>query len=154
MQFRGADRESWLPDEALLRNDKMSMVAGLEARVPLLDLPLIEFADTIPLQHKVSPWRTKIILKEAFRGHIPDELLSQPKRGWFSPGAKWIRYPHIASFARDVLSPHYTAATASLFQWEKVRSLLDAHLHGEYHLTPLWAILTLQVWARKFKVFG
>lgn len=153
-QFLETDRASWLVDESLLRSDKLSMAGGLEVRVPLLDVPLTDFADTIPLRHKVSPWRTKIILKEAFRGHIPDELLSQPKRGWFSPGAKWLRYPHVASFAREVLSPHYTAATAGLFHWEKVRSLLEAHLAGEYHLTELWALLTLQVWARRFHISG
>lgn len=152
--FMDTDRKSWLPDESLLRSDKMSMAAGLEARVPLLDLPLIEFADTIPLRHKVSPWRTKIILKEAFRGHIPDELLSQPKRGWFSPGAKWLRYPHIAAYAREVLSPDFADATKEIFDWTKIRSRLEAHLQGEYHLTSLWAILMLQVWARKFKVSG
>lgn len=150
--FLETDRRSWLVDESLLRSDKMSMAAGLEARVPLLDIPLIEFADTISLRHKVSPWRTKIILKEAFRGHIPDELLHQPKRGWFSPGAKWLRYPHIADYTREVFSPRYAEATKSLFNWAEVRARLEGHLKGEYHLTELWAILTLQLWARRFKV--
>jgi asparagine synthase (glutamine-hydrolysing) len=153
-QFMRVDRKSWLVDESLLRSDKLSMASGLEARVPLLGLPLIDFADTIPLRHKVSLSRTKIILKEAFRGHIPDELLSQPKRGWFSPGAKWLRYPHIADYAREVLSPNYAEATKTLFNWNEVRARLEGHLKGEYHLTELWAILALQVWARKFKVSG
>lgn len=151
-QFMDVDRQSWLPDESLLRSDKMSMAAGLEARVPLLDLPLIEFAATIPLRHKVSLFNTKITLKEAFRGLIPDELLHQPKRGWFSPGAKWLRYPHVAAFARKVLSPDYAEATRHLFDWDAVRARLVAHLSGEYHLTELWAILTLQLWARRFRV--
>lgn len=151
-KFMEVDRESWLPDESLLRSDKMSMAFGLEARVPLLDVPLIAFADTVPLARKVSLFNTKIILKEAFRGLLPNELLLQPKRGWFSPGAKWLRYPHIAAFAREVLSPDYAEATRSLFNWDAVRARLEAHLSGGYHLTELWAILTLQLWARKFKV--
>ncbi|HCB35635.1 MAG: asparagine synthase (glutamine-hydrolyzing) [Candidatus Taylorbacteria bacterium RIFCSPHIGHO2_02_49_25] len=151
-KFMRVDRESWLPDEALLRSDKMSMASSLETRVPLLNLPLIDFADTIPRSDKVSLFRTKIVLKKAFRGRIPDELLHQPKRGWFSPGAKWLRYPHVASFAREVLSPHYAEATKGIFDWTAVRSLFDAHLRGEYHLTPLWAILTLQLWAKKFSI--
>ncbi len=153
-QFMRTDRRSWLPDESLMRSDKLSMASGLEARVPLLDLPLIDFADTIPLRHKVSLRRTKIILKDAFREFLPEELFNQPKRGWFSPGAKWLRYPHIAEYAREVLSPNYTEATKDIFDWTKVRSLLEAHLLGEYHLTELWAILTLQIWARRFKVKG
>lgn len=151
-EFMRVDRESWLPDESLLRSDKMSMAAGLEVRVPLLDLPLIAFADTIPLRHKVSLFNTKIILKEAFLGLIPHELLRQPKRGWFSPAAKWLRYPHVAAFAREVLSPNYADATRTLFNWGEVRRRLDAHLAGGYHLTELWAILTLQLWARRFNL--
>lgn len=151
-KFMQVDRESWLPDESLLRADKMSMAAGLEARVPLLDLSLIAFADTIPLAHKVSLFNTKIILKEAFRGFIPDELLHQPKRGWFSPGAKWLRYSHVAAFTREVLSPSYAEATRTLFNWNEVSRRLDAHLAGAYHLTELWAILSLQLWVKRFKV--
>jgi asparagine synthase (glutamine-hydrolysing) len=151
-QFMKADRESWLTDESLLRTDKMSMASGLEARVPLLDLPLVAFADAIPLRQKVSLFRTKIILKEAFKGVLPPELFHQPKRGWFSPAAKWLRYPHIAAFARAVLSPDYAEATRRLFNWNAIRARLEAHLRGEYHLTELWALLTLQLWARRFTV--
>lgn len=150
--FLETDQRSWLVDESLLRSDKMSMASGLEARVPLLDLPLVGFADTIPLQHKVSLFRTKIILKEAFKDCLPRELLSQPKRGWFSPGAKWLRYPHIAAYAREVLSPDYAEATRTLFNWDEVRARLEGHINGEYHLTELWAILTLQIWAKRFRV--
>ncbi len=151
-EFMRADRESWLPDESLMRSDKTAMSAGLEYRVPLLHLPLVDFADTIPREHKVSLFRTKIILKEAFKGRLPDELLRQPKRGWFSPGAKWLRYPEMAMVAREILSPNYADATKELFNWDEVQARLEAHLSGAYHLTELWAILSLQVWAKKFNV--
>ncbi|MEK7170188.1 MAG: asparagine synthase C-terminal domain-containing protein, partial [Patescibacteria group bacterium] len=151
-QFLETDRRSWLVDESLLRSDKLSMAAGLEARVPLLDLPLIDFSDTIPLRHKVSLRQTKIILKESFRGNLPDTLFRQPKRGWFSPGAKWLRYPQVANAAREILSKEYTPATRDLFDWDAVRSRLDAHIAGEYHATILLALLGLQVWAKKFNV--
>ncbi len=146
------DRKSWLVDESLLRSDKLSMSAGLEARVPLLDLPLIDFADTIPLSHKVSLRRTKIILKETFKDRLPKELLRQPKRGWFSPGAKWLRYPHIANATREILSKDYTLATHNLFDWDAVRNRLEGHLQGEYHATILLTLLGLQMWAQKFNV--
>ena len=152
--FMKVDRQSWLPDDSLLRTDKLAMAAGLEARVPLLDLPLIALAETIPLRYTVSPFRTKILLKEAFRGFIPAQLLRQPKRGWFSPGAKWLRYPAVAAFAKEVLSPTYCGATKGLFNWDEVRRRLEAHIAGGYHLTELWAILTLQLWARRFRVTG
>ncbi len=151
-QFMDTDRRSWLVDEALLRSDKLSMAGGLEMRVPLLDLPLIDFAGTIPLAHKVSLRRTKLILKEAFRTRLPQELLDQPKRGWFSPGAKWLRYPKIAEAARVILSKDYALATRDLFDWSAVRRLFEGHLKGEYHATILLALLGLQVWAKKFNV--
>ena len=153
-QFMETDRQSWLVDESLLRSDKLSMAAGLEARVPLLDLPLIQFADTISLHHKVSLTNTKIILKEAFRDVLPKELLHQPKRGWFSPGAKWLRYPHFSAYAREVLSPNYTQATRHLFNWDEVQRRLEGHLRGEYHATILFALLGLQIWAKEFDVSG
>jgi len=151
-QFMKVDRQSWLPDESLLRSDKLSMSGGLEARVPLLDLSLIEFADTVPLRHKVSLQGTKLVLKEAFRSVLPKELLNQPKRGWFSPGAKWLRYPDFAAYAREVLSPDYAEATRTLFNWATVQARLESHLRGNYHFTELWMILTLQVWARRYKI--
>ncbi|TSC64205.1 MAG: asparagine synthase (glutamine-hydrolysing), partial [Parcubacteria group bacterium Gr01-1014_106] len=81
------DQQSWLVDEALERADKMSMAHAIEQRVPLLDKEVVEFAAGIPTNCKVTPFRTKILLKDAYRGHIPDILLRQPKRGWFAPGA-------------------------------------------------------------------
>ncbi|KKW12615.1 MAG: Asparagine synthetase [Parcubacteria group bacterium GW2011_GWA2_49_9] len=151
-QFLETDRHSWLVDESLLRSDKLSMAAGLEARVPLLDLPLIDFAGTIPLHYKVSLRRTKIMLKEAFRGSLPDTLLRQPKRGWFSPGAKWLRYPQVADAARKILSKDYSPATKDLFDWDAVGKRLEAHISGEYHATILLALIGLQVWAKRFDI--
>ncbi len=151
-QFMETDRQSWLVDEALLRSDKMSMAGGLEQRVPLLDLSVVSLADRIPLREKVSFRQTKIILKEAFKNRIPSHLLHQPKRGWFSPGAKWLRVEPVASFAREILSPSYYEPTRELFDWNAVQGLLKRHQEGEYHATMLWAILGLQLWSRRFKV--
>ncbi len=150
--FMETDRRSWLVDESLLRSDKLSMASGLEARVPLLDLPLISYAESIPQSFKLSLWQTKRVLKRAFQDVLPTELFQQEKRGWFSPGAKWLRYPSIAAFAREAFTPSYAPATAELFNWKQVNALLDAHIAGKYHLTILWSLLSLQIWARRFKV--
>ncbi|MDP3935316.1 MAG: asparagine synthase (glutamine-hydrolyzing), partial [Candidatus Giovannonibacteria bacterium] len=74
--FMDVDRRAWLVDESLMRTDKMSMFSAVEARAPLLDKKLVEFAAKIPLKYKVNLKNTKIILKEAFRGRIPDFLLN------------------------------------------------------------------------------
>lgn len=151
--FMSVDRQSWLVDESLMRTDKMAMSAAVEARVPLLDKDLVEFAARIQLKYKVNFRNTKIILKEAFRGRIPDFLLSQPKRGWFSPGAKWLRNPKIYTVAQNILSPNYYSETAPLFNWENIGKVLKDHVEGRrYNLTILWALINFQVWAKLYKI--
>lgn len=151
--FMHVDRQTWLADDSLVRSDKMSMAYGLEARVPFLDRELVEFAATIPIQHKVTPFRTKIVLKNALRGEIPDFLFSQPKRGWFSPGAKWLRHPNMQKLAREVLSPTYHEGTKDLFKWEALSKMLDDHIaKRRYNLTVLWGIMTFQLWAKRYDI--
>lgn len=152
-QFMNTDRLSWLPDESLMRTDKMAMSAGVEARAPILDNDLVRFSATIPRKFKVSLFDTKIVLKNAFKRLIPDILFKQPKRGWFSPGAKWFRNPAFLSEAKDILSEGYYAPTAPLFNWEGVGKMLEEHRSGKkYNFIMLWAILSFQVWAKQYKV--
>ena len=148
-----ADRRGWLVDQALNLGDKMSMAGSLEERVPFLDNELVSFAETLPTSYKVDLFKTKMVLKDAFRQDLPSFLYDEPKRGWFSPGAKWLREKEFSAFAKEVLSPEYYEGTKSLFNWSIVEKLLDDHLKKkEYNLTILWAILTFQVWAKKFNI--
>jgi asparagine synthase (glutamine-hydrolysing) len=152
-QFMEADLRSWLRDESLMMTDKMSMASGIEERVPLLDLEVVALADSLPLHYKISPFNTKIILKEAFRGRIPDFLLKQPKRGWFSPGAKWLRHPAFYERAREVLSSDYYVGTKDIFHWDELREILVRHHDKrEYNVNIIWAVMVFQIWARQFKV--
>jgi len=148
-----ADVKSWLPDQALLLGDKMSMQGSLEERVPLLDLEVVYTAMQIPLRYKVTPFSTKKILKDAFKSVLPPVLLSEPKRGWFSPGAKWLRREEIQKIARAVLSESYNSETAPLFNWSEVQRMLEDHIDKrEYNLTSLWMIMTFQIWAKKHRI--
>ena len=147
------DLRSWLVDESLMMTDKMSMASGLEIRVPLLDKELIEMAARIPIQYKISLGKTKIVLKEAFRGKIPNFLFDQPKRGWFSPAAKWLRRKELQVKAREILSASYYNETSPIFNWEKIEKILDGHLYGgKYNLNILWSVITFQVWAKMYNV--
>lgn len=151
--FMDVDRRTWLVDEALMRTDKMGMANGLELRVPLLDKELVETSARIPIEHKVTPWATKRVLKEAFRSELPAYLFDQPKRGWIAPGAKWLRHPHVERFARTVLSADYHPGTRDLIRWDAVIRMLDDHVTMKrYNLTVLWALLTFQVWAKEHNV--
>lgn len=148
-----ADLKSWLPDQALSLGDRMSMYGSVEERVPLLDVDLVDLAMSLPLGFKVTPFATKKILKDAFKDVLPAQLFKEPKRGWFSPGAKWIRRPEIEAVFRKVLSSEYYGPTAKLFNWDEVKVMLDDHISKkEYNLTILWAILSFQIWAKKYKI--
>jgi asparagine synthase (glutamine-hydrolysing) len=147
------DEKTWLVNESLLRSDKLSMAHGIELRVPFLDNEVVSLAHSLPVSYKVGITKTKHVLKEAFRGRLPESLFSEPKRGWFSPGAKWLRDENILSFAREVFTPGYHEETDHLFDWKEVEIILNKHVSKEkYNLTVLWAILTFRVWAKTFSV--
>jgi len=147
------DRQTWLVDESLLRTDKTSMAFGLEARVPLLSRQVVEFSNRIRACHKVGILQNKIIMKQAFADRLPSFLLQQPKRGWVSPGAKWLRRPAVYEMVKSVLSPAYHSNNKNLFRWAGVEKILDDHYSKkEYNLTAIWALLTFQVWSKQYNV--
>ena len=160
-QFMRTDLLSWLPNESLIRSDKMSMASGLEQRVPFLDHRLVELADRIPLKYKIGgkgvhAWKAgtgykgKDILKRAMSAYLPDFVLSQPKWGWFSPAAKWIR-GDLKDYFEEVLSPSYCEGTKDMFDFEAINKILKDHQSGEkYALNTLWSIFTFQVWYKRF----
>lgn len=153
VQLMDADFRSWLPDQALMLADQMSMTASVEQRVPLLDLAVVEFSRALSRSDKVTFFNKKKLFKEAFRADLPEFLFDQPKRGWMAPGAKWLRDEHILALVKEILSPGYYGPTAELFDWEEVhKRLLDHVERRNYHLTSLWAIITFQVWARQYKI--
>ncbi|MEK7101803.1 MAG: asparagine synthase (glutamine-hydrolyzing) [Patescibacteria group bacterium] len=147
-----ADRQL-LTDGTLLRTDKLSMAAGLETRVPLLDLEMIELAARIPAKQKVSLFTTKKLFKDAMRDRLPAYLFQEPKRGWSAPAGMWLEQKEVHAYAKEVLSPLYYPPTADLFDWNGVTSILDDHYNRiAYHRTMLWTLLSFQTWARRFSV--
>lgn len=150
--FMDIDRRTWLVDESLMSADKMTMASGLEARVPFLDPAVIAVSDRLPVPSKASFFSTKILLREAFRGRLPDYILDQPKRGWMSPGAKWLRRPAVHAWAKEMCSASTCAATAPFFDWGAVHRAFDRHAERkEYHLPMLWKALAFQAWASAFR---
>lgn len=160
-EFMRVDLQTWLPDESLARSDKMTMAAGLEERVPFLDYRLVELADRIPVEYKLGgkglnmlrsghSYRGKKILTSAMKGYIPEFVLKQPKWGWFSPAAKWIRGP-LLPLMKEVLSPEYNKGTADMFDFASLQTMLDDHVtKKQYNLNTLWAVMTFQLWYRQF----
>ncbi len=145
------DIATWLPDESLVRTDKLTMAHGLEERVPLLDFDLVEYAFRIPSQWKIGKKANqgKRVFIDAMRPMLPPHVLAEEKRAWMSPAAKWLRGP-LGPFAREVLSPSYCESTRDLFNFDAISTMFDRHVDASvYNLSLIWALMTFQVWARQ-----
>lgn len=143
------DTKLWLPDYLLLRGDKMSMAASLEARVPLLDHKLVEFAAGLPTHLKLRGFRRKYLLKKVARRYLPIEVVKRRKRGFPMPLAAWFR-ADARPFVRDLLSPE-VVRRRGLFDTRQVQRLLDEH-DSRYadHAALLWGLVALELWQRHY----
>ncbi|MBU6142082.1 asparagine synthase (glutamine-hydrolyzing) [Patescibacteria group bacterium] len=151
-RFMNVDRQSWLVDDSLLRTDKMTMAFGLEERVPILDRQLIEYANRIPVRWKFAPqtgqasFAGKEIWKQAVEEYLPEHIVNQKKRGWFTPMAKWMRGP---------LKPFVEGTIARLepefFDRQGMERMFADHLSGKrYNLNMIWAVVMWQLWYDRF----
>lgn len=147
-RFIMADLQTWLVNESLMRTDKMTMAFGLEERVPILDYRLVELSAKIPSKYKIKNGG-KYIFKKAMNKYLPDYVLTAPKRGWFSPVAKWLR-TELRDFAYDVLSEKYCRTTSDYFDFNGIKKILDSHMNIErYNLNCIWILITFQIWAKQ-----
>ena len=143
------DTKLWLPDDLLARGDKTSMASSVEARVPLLDHKLVEFAASLPPEVKVKGLARKYLLKKVSRGWLPAEIVDRKKKGFPIPVGIWFR-KEARPFVRDVLSPE-TIRRRGLFNSEYVGKLLAEHESGfADHGSLMWALLSVEIWHRLF----
>jgi asparagine synthase (glutamine-hydrolysing) len=139
------DTKLWLADDLLARGDKTSMATSLEARVPLLDHHLVEFAAGLPPHLKLKGLRRKYLLKQAVRDLLPEQILTRPKKGFPVPIAHWLR-GEAREFSRDLLDP-VTVARRGLLDPGAVTRLLDDHESGAAdHSATLWGLISLELW--------
>ncbi len=143
-----ANMWSYLPDGLLIKADRCSMMASLEARAPFLDHELAEYAATIPFNLKLKGTRSKHILKEAARGLLPDEIIERKKHGFGVPLGAWLRQD--IEPVRDILLSR-RARERGLLEMSIVERLIAEHESGgRDHNRQLWALLTLEEWHRVF----
>src|SRR2546428_6983056 len=98
------DTKLWLPDDLLARGDKTSMAVSLEARVPLLDHHLVEFAAALPPRLKLRRATRKYLLRKVASKWLPEAVLTRKKQGFPTPIGIWFRH-EARDFLRDHLSP-------------------------------------------------
>jgi asparagine synthase (glutamine-hydrolysing) len=143
------DTKLWLPDDLLARGDKMSMAASLEARVPLLDHKLVEFAASLPPHMKLRGLARKYLLKKVARRWLPSQVVDRKKQGFPMPFSVWFR-GRVRPFVRDLLSPG-TIQRRGYFNAGYVQKLLDQHEAGTAdHGALLWGLLSVELWHRIF----
>jgi asparagine synthase (glutamine-hydrolysing) len=141
------DLRMYLPDDILAKVDRMSMAASLEARVPLLDHRIVEFAATVPFEMKYNGSESKRLVKLALKGMAPDKLLEQRKRGFAIPIHAWFRGELAPVFEETVLGRG--ARSADWFDRPQMRALFDAHRAGREECGHhLWALLVFEQWLR------
>jgi asparagine synthase (glutamine-hydrolysing) len=143
------DLLTYLPSDLLCMTDRMSMAHSLEARVPFLDVPLVEQMSRIPLSAKMTGLRLKAMLKDIMKPHLPGEILTQTKMGFSIPLARWIR-DELGEVLNDCLSERQIRARG-YFRFETVERMRRAHAAGkENHADALWSLLILEIWHREY----
>jgi asparagine synthase (glutamine-hydrolysing) len=143
------DTKLWLPDYLLLRGDKLSMAASLEARVPLLDHKLVEFAASLPADLKLKGMTRKYLLKKVGLKWLPRQIVHRKKEGFPIPVFGWLR-KEARDFVRDHLSPA-AIRRRGLFNPVCVERLLNEHESGAADRgLLLWGLVGVELWHRAF----
>jgi asparagine synthase (glutamine-hydrolysing) len=136
----------------LLVEDRLNMAFSVEARVPLLDNELADLVATMPADLKYNKGQTKIILREALRGILPDEVLTRRKQGFTPPDETWMRTVSRPYIERILLSSQ--SFDRGLFRPETIRRMLQAHFEGrDNHRFLIWSLLCIE-WMQRLFIDG
>lgn len=143
-----ADLKHYLPLDILTKVDRMSMAHSLEARVPLLDHKLVEFAAGLPPEYRLRDGVSKDLFKRAMRGLLPDTVIDRPKQGFAVPLGAWFR-GRLGPFVRDLLLSE-TCLRRGLFDPAYIEKLLGLHERGRPLDLQLWTLVSFELWCRRF----
>ena len=143
------DFTTYLPDQLLVKMDVSTMAHSVEARSPLLDTSVLEFAASIPVPLLLNRYRTKYLLKRLAERYAPREVIYRRKRGFVMPASAWLRGPIAGPLARILASREFAAR--GLFRYDSLQLAIQEHLTGVRDWGGvLWTILVLEIWFRLF----
>jgi asparagine synthase (glutamine-hydrolysing) len=139
------DSSVFLPDDLMIKNDRMSMAHSLEARVPFTDHDLVEFMARVPMRWKLPGLRKKHILRSAMDGVLPPQILNKKKVGLEMPYSSWLK-KELNGLLRKYLS-HDRIMDTGLFRPEGIQRLVDEHISNKMdHGRALWGLLNYMMW--------
>jgi asparagine synthase (glutamine-hydrolysing) len=154
-QFDGINRDlyldfkSYMVDNILVKVDRMSMAASLEARVPLLDYKMVEFAFSLPPQYKLGGSTTKWFFKKAMEGILPDEIIYRRKEGFSIPIKNWLK-TELKDLMLEYLSEK-RVKEAGFFNYSYIQRMVNEHLSNKQnHAHRLWSLILFHLWRARF----
>jgi len=143
------DAKVWLPDDLLIKADKMTMANGLELRVPFLDHKMVEFAATLPNASKAGGKGGKTLLRNAMRGVLPDAIIDRPKKGFPIPIGSWLR-TSLRQFTHDHLLANDSACRRYVDPHEVTRFVQEHEQGRADRSQEIWTLLVFEFWHRHF----
>lgn len=143
------DLQSYLPDDILVKLDRMAMATSLEGRAPFLEPNLAQFALQLPESLRVRNGRGKYLLRKVAARWLPAEVLNKPKQGFAIPIAEWFRGP-LRALAQDTFAGR-AFRERGLVDVGAANALLREHVGGVADRSEaLWQVLCLELWAQRF----
>lgn len=139
------DAQTFMTEQVLAKVDRASMAVSLEARVPILDHNVVDYAWQLPTEFKYRDGVGKWCLRQILHRHVPRELVDRPKAGFSAPLGDWLRGP-LRDWCEDLLSEN-TLEAGGVLSSRVIRRIWTSHLKGGSDLSSLlWAPLMLQAW--------
>jgi asparagine synthase (glutamine-hydrolysing) len=149
--FLEFDQNYYLPDDILVKSDRVSMAHAVEVRPPFLDHRIVEFAAGLPLDFKIRGARQKYILKEVMKDKLPPAITQRTKIGFDIPTHDWFRGPLRAMLLETLTSAK--AEHSELFNFEAISTYTQLHLDRTINIGyHLWGLMMLFLWMKRWNI--
>ena len=145
------DQKYYLPDDILVKSDRISMAHSVEVRPPFLDHRIVEFAGRVPASLKISGSRQKLVLQHLMKDKLPHSVLHRPKIGFDIPAHDWLRGPLRTLLTETLRSG--ASEYSGLFNGKVIEGHLHDHLERRVNIGyHLWGLMILLLWMKKWSI--